>query len=118
LEDEDEGRSSASYDMSPKITLNVLGNRISDPNLIQELPQMETIEVKERAGTGSSTLSKVSMVSQASNHSSVDIQAENFEKKDPKKDFCTKKHLFFVHNEIVKSNKEVLKKLRKWNKGL
>lgn len=117
LEDEDEGRSSNSYDFSsPKLTLNSIGDRISDMNLVDALPQMEGM-VKDRSGTGSSTLSKVSIVSQASENNH-DMNAENFEKKPEKKLFCTKKHLFLLHNEIISSNKAVLKKLKAWNKTL
>jgi hypothetical protein len=39
MEDEDENRQSSSYEMnSPQVTLNSIGDRISDLNLIDALP--------------------------------------------------------------------------------
>lgn len=119
VEDDDESKNSSSYDFnSPKNAIPTLGDRIS--NFKDTLPNLEsnieysTHVVDLENGSGSN-LSHTSMLSQVSS-SSEEIPSNNFEKKE--KMFCTKKHLFLLHSEIIKSNKIALKKLKKENKIL
>jgi hypothetical protein len=71
MEDENEDRNSKSIELSlssPKLTLDSLGDRISDLNLRDELPQIEILEnSNSHQNQGSSE-----NLSQASNTENID----------------------------------------------
>lgn len=72
--------------------------------------------IKDRSGTGSSNLSKISQTSNKQAHEEK-IKTD-YNTITLKKEYCTKKDLFNLHNQILVRNKKILKTLKSKNKNL